>query len=274
MGQAGAEQGDDRLDPGDPDARLAEVDLGLGARVVGERDGDPAQAGPAVVADPRPDGRLATGEAVFGDEALPDPPRGVALFVVDRLVGHQPGLDDVGDLIHDRGRPPSRPAVRPGTGIVEGAADRRPAVMEGAGELADARPFPEVGVPDTLDVDHLDQPFLQDGCGVEHRHRTGWLEGQGGPALADHSPPGCVNFTLSLAHVPVCFCERASPWQRGTNENTNGLLRQYFPKGTDLGVHTAERLATVAADLNARPRKTLGWETPYQQLDRLLASGP
>jgi len=74
--------------------------------------------------------------------------------------------------------------------------------------------------------------------------------------------------------VPVYFCERASPWQRGTNENTNGLLRQYFPKGTDLCTHTAERLASVAADLNARPRKTLGWETPYQRLDRLLASGP
>ena len=76
------------------------------------------------------------------------------------------------------------------------------------------------------------------------------------------------------SHVPVYFCERASPWQRGTNENTNGLLRQYFPKGTDLRVHTVERLASVAAGLNARPRKTLGWETPYQQLDRLLASGP
>jgi hypothetical protein len=72
-------------------------------------------------------------------------------------------------------------------------------VVEGSGELSDARPFPEVGVPDTLDLDHLDQPFLQDGCGVEHRHRTGWLGGQGGPALADHSAPGWVRFTLSLA---------------------------------------------------------------------------
>ncbi len=78
-------------------------------------------------------------------------------------------------------------------------------------------------------------------------------------------------FTLAT-NVPVYFCERASPWQRGTNENTNGLLRQYFPKGTDLGVHTAERLATVAADLNARPRKTLGWETPSLRFDRLLRS--
>ena len=76
------------------------------------------------------------------------------------------------------------------------------------------------------------------------------------------------------AQVPVYFCERASPWQRGTNENTNGLLRQYFPKGTDLRSHTAAHLASVAADLNARPRKILGWETPSQQLDRLLVSGP
>jgi IS30 family transposase len=71
--------------------------------------------------------------------------------------------------------------------------------------------------------------------------------------------------------VAVYFCERGSPWQRGTNENTNGLLRQYFPKGTDLRVYTAAQLASVAAELNARPRKILGWETPSQQLDRLLA---
>ncbi len=74
--------------------------------------------------------------------------------------------------------------------------------------------------------------------------------------------------------VPVYCCDPHSPWQRGTNENTNGLLRQYFPKGTDLGVHTAAHLASVAAELNARPRKILGWETPSQQLDRLLASVP
>jgi hypothetical protein len=72
-------------------------------------------------------------------------------------------------------------------------------VVEGSGELADARPFPEMGVPDTLDVDHLDQPFLQDGCGFNNRHRTGWLGGQGGPALVDHFAPGWVRFTLSLA---------------------------------------------------------------------------
>ncbi len=78
----------------------------------------------------------------------------------------------------------------------------------------------------------------------------------------------------AASDVPVYFCEPSSPWQRGTNENTNGLLRQYFPKGTDLRVHTAERLVGVAAELNARPRKILGWETPSQQLDRLLALVP
>ena len=62
--------------------------------------------------------------------------------------------------------------------------------------------------------------------------------------------------------MPVFFCEPHSPWQRPSNENTNGLLRQYFPKGTDLRVHRAETLAAVATELNERPRKVLGWDTP------------
>jgi IS30 family transposase len=73
--------------------------------------------------------------------------------------------------------------------------------------------------------------------------------------------------------VRVYFCDPHSPWQRGTNENTNGLLRQYFPKGTDLGAHGAEDLAAVAAALNSRPRKTLGWRTPAEALDAVLRSG-
>jgi IS30 family transposase len=66
--------------------------------------------------------------------------------------------------------------------------------------------------------------------------------------------------------MPVYFCEKASPWQRPSNENTNGLLRQYFPKGTNLHNHDADRLAAVADELNTRPRKTLSWQTPAARL--------
>ncbi|WP_140425624.1 IS30 family transposase, partial [Cryobacterium sp. N19] len=71
--------------------------------------------------------------------------------------------------------------------------------------------------------------------------------------------------------VPIFFCDPHSPWQRGTNENTNGLLRQYFPKGTHLNAHSAQRLLEVATELNERPRKTLNRSTPADLLSRLTS---
>ncbi len=72
------------------------------------------------------------------------------------------------------------------------------------------------------------------------------------------------------AGLDIYFCDPHSPWQRPTNENTNGLLRQYFPKGTDLSAHGVNEIAAVAAALNSRPRKTLDWKTPAEALDALL----
>jgi transposase, IS30 family len=72
--------------------------------------------------------------------------------------------------------------------------------------------------------------------------------------------------------LPIFFCDPHTPWQRGTSENTNGLLRQYFPKGTDLSFHGPGILDNVAAELNARPRKRHNWRTPAEELDRLLSN--
>jgi IS30 family transposase len=86
-----------------------------------------------------------------------------------------------------------------------------------------------------------------------------------GKEMAEHR-----RFTLAT-DVAVYFCDPQSPWQRGSNENTNRLLRQYFPKGTDLSIHSRERLEEIARELNQRPRKTLGYETPAERFEACVA---
>ncbi len=78
-----------------------------------------------------------------------------------------------------------------------------------------------------------------------------------------------ARFTIDTG-VQVYFCDPHSPWQRGSNENTNGLLRQYFPKGKSVAGYTPEQLDYVANELNERPRETLGWNSPAEQLAQLL----
>jgi IS30 family transposase len=95
-------------------------------------------------------------------------------------------------------------------------------------------------------------------------HLRGSLTWDQGAEMAEHKLFSVEN------GLPVYFCDPASPWQRGSNENTNGLLRQYFPKSTDLSVFGPEDLELVAQRLNGRPRKTLDWETPAQRLTRLI----
>jgi IS30 family transposase len=118
-------------------------------------------------------------------------------------------------------------------------------------------------------------------------------EGKSAPAVADALTPVIAGLPDALrrsltwdqgkemtAHADIAvaadcaiyFCDPHSPWQRASNENTNGLLRQYFPKGTDLAAHSPQHLAAVADELNGRPRKTLGWKTPAEAMAEFLDS--
>jgi transposase, IS30 family len=120
-------------------------------------------------------------------------------------------------------------------------------------------------LPNGHSAEAVQQAMLTTICTLP-RHLWRSLTWDQGTEMAAHRE---ITFATDL---PIYFCDPASPWQRGTNENTNGLLRQYFRKGTDLSIYGPDELARVAVELNGRPRKTLGWRTPAEALNDVLSS--
>jgi transposase, IS30 family len=112
---------------------------------------------------------------------------------------------------------------------------------------------------------HLVEQAMREAIGTLPAQLARSITWDQGKEMAYHA-----DFTIATG-IPVYFCDPHKPWQRGSNENTNGLLRQYMPKGTDLAVHTADDLARIARSLNGRPRKTLGFMTPSEKLAELIA---
>jgi IS30 family transposase len=122
-------------------------------------------------------------------------------------------------------------------------------------------PFTE-GVATTEAVRHAITAALAEQPARLRRTLT-WDQGK---ELAQHQQ------ITAATGTDVFFCDAHSPWQRGSNENMNGLLRDYFPKGTDLSVHTADDIARIAAEVNDRPRKTLAWQRPSDLFHTAIAS--